>query len=78
MEKSSTGSTKTVPVQSEEALDHVQDVAHFFFFCPEIIDIGFAGRNFQRDTIDDFEAIPCKADELTRIVGYQPKFFHSQ
>ena len=58
-------------------LYHVEDVTHFFFFCLQVADIGFAGWNFDRDSVDNFEAVTRKADKFTRVVGDQAQFVHS-
>ena len=52
-------------MEIRQGSDHFQDVTHFFFFGLQIIDIGFVGGNFDRDTIDDLQSIAGKADEFT-------------
>src|SRR5215831_15785198 len=53
-------------------------MTELFLFGPQIVNVGFPWRYFQRNPLDDFQTVALQANDFARIVGQQTQLSHSQ
>jgi len=53
-------------------------MAHFIPFSLQILHVADSGFDFNRNPLNDVDAVSLKADHLFRVVGYQADLFRTQ
>jgi hypothetical protein len=48
-------------------LDHLQDMAHFFFFGLKVFDVQLVMWNINKPSPDNFQAVTCQAYKFPRV-----------